>query len=223
MLSTFADFDLSSWYNSLGIIPGSVLSVVNRDKLLNELGIKSYLSTNPCSFASQTFNPANSKGWKNGKYCCCWSEIKIRNATIGSEIDIAVTWGFNESPTMWTLTFVDCKKDLTSLLPVLPSNVRCNIPSFCTGVTCCIEETNVLRTGITVGVELDDCSHVLTFQVEQLKIRIQLHDYSFGKNFKCLHLHFNHTFKTVRALDLAFVSLRNWFNINVYLFYWIST
>jgi hypothetical protein len=44
-----------------------------------------------------------------------------------------------------------------------------------------VEEADVLRTHLTVGVELDDCRHVLTFQVEQLKIKIQLHDYSFGK------------------------------------------
>ncbi|XP_062616058.1 uncharacterized protein LOC134277763, partial [Saccostrea cucullata] len=133
------NFDLDAWYSNLGISPGSVLSLVNKDKLLNELGIRSYLSTNPCSFTSQTFSPANSDGWKN-----------------------------------------DCKKDLTNALPTLPSNVRCNIPSFCTGVTCCIEESKVLRRQLTVGVELDDCNHVLTFQVEQLKIKIQLHDYSFG-------------------------------------------
>lgn len=62
----FPDFDLNTWYNNLGINPGSVLSLVNKNKLLNELGIRSYLSTNPCSFTSETFSPANSMGWKNG-------------------------------------------------------------------------------------------------------------------------------------------------------------
>ena len=71
LLLASADFDLASWYNSLGIRPGSVLSAVNRDKLLNELGIKSYLSTNPCLFTSPTFTPTSSKGWKNGECCQC--------------------------------------------------------------------------------------------------------------------------------------------------------
>lgn len=78
------------------------------------------------------------------------------------------------------LFFVDCKKDLNTNLPALSSSVRCNVPSFCTGITCCIEENKVLRRHFTVGVELDDCNHIMTFQVEQLKIQIKLHDYSFG-------------------------------------------
>lgn len=78
------------------------------------------------------------------------------------------------------LFFVDCKKDMNTTLPALSSSVRCNVPSFCTGITCCIEENKVLRRHFTVGVELDDCNHIMTFQVEQLKIQIKLHDYSFG-------------------------------------------
>lgn len=78
--------------------------------------------------------------------------------------------------------FVDCKKDLNTTLPVLSSFVRCNVPSFCTGITCCIEENKVLGRHFTVGVELDDCNHIMTFQVEQLKIQIKLHDYSFGNS-----------------------------------------
>lgn len=69
---------------------------------------------------------------------------------------------------------------MNTTLPALSSSVRCNVPSFCTGITCCIEENKVLRRHFTVGVELDDCNHIMTFQVEQLKIQIKLHDYSFG-------------------------------------------
>lgn len=64
----FPGFDLNNWYNNLGINPGSVLSLVNKNKLLNELGISSYLSSNLCSFTSETFSPANSMGWKNGMF-----------------------------------------------------------------------------------------------------------------------------------------------------------
>lgn len=80
-----------------------------------------------------------------------------------------------------TFYFADCKKDLSSILPQIPSSVRCNIPSFCTGITCCIEESKVLRRQFTVGVEIDDCNHVMKVHLEQLTIRIQLHGYSFGK------------------------------------------
>lgn len=61
-LFIFPDFDLNTWYNNQGINPESVLSLVNKNTLLNELGISSYLSTNPCSFTSETFSPANSMG-----------------------------------------------------------------------------------------------------------------------------------------------------------------
>ena len=75
----------------------------------------------------------------------------------------------------------ECTKDLPNILPILPSFVRCNVPSFCTGVTCCIEESKILRRHFIVGVTLDDCNHIMTFQVEQLTVKIQLHNYSFGR------------------------------------------
>ena len=39
----------------------------------------------------------------------------------------------------------------------------------------------MLRHQFTVGVQLDDCNHVLTFEVEKLKIEIALKGYNFGK------------------------------------------
>lgn len=75
----------------------------------------------------------------------------------------------------------DCKKNLDSSLPALPSSVRCSIPDYCTGVTCCVAENSVLRHHFTVGVQLDDCNHILTFEVEKLKIEIALNGYNFGK------------------------------------------
>lgn len=63
-----ADFDINQWYTAEGINPNAVLSLVDREKLLNKLGISSYLSVNPCSFSSDTYSPANAKGWKNGQF-----------------------------------------------------------------------------------------------------------------------------------------------------------
>ena len=74
----------------------------------------------------------------------------------------------------------DCKSNLAASLPTLPSSVRCNVPDHCTGVTCCVAEDSVLRHQFTVGVQLDDCNHVLTFEVEKLKIEIALKGYNFG-------------------------------------------
>lgn len=166
---------MNNWYNNLGINPGSVLSLVNKNKLLNELGISSYLSSNPCSFTSETFSPANSMGWKNGMF------TDYRTLSLNCLINLTHTiYTFIHLHVQLICFFVDCKKDLNTTLPALPSFVRCNVPSFCTGITCCIEENKVLRRHFTVGVELDDCNHVMTFQVEQLKIQIKLHDYSFG-------------------------------------------
>ncbi|XP_062579219.1 uncharacterized protein LOC134241150, partial [Saccostrea cucullata] len=134
-----ANFSLSEWYRDLSLPEGSILSQVNKDRLLDMLGIRSYLNKDPCSFTSTIYSPANSKGWKN-----------------------------------------ECKSGVTSNLPALPSTVRCNIPDYCTGVTCCLAEDSVLRHHFTVGVKLDDCNHILTFQIEKLKIEIALKDYSFG-------------------------------------------
>lgn len=76
----------------------------------------------------------------------------------------------------------DCKKDLSAVVPTLPSSVRCNIASYCTGVTCCFAESSVLGTHFRVGVHLDDCNHVLTINVEQLTLKIELNGYNFGKS-----------------------------------------
>ena len=43
----------------------------------------------------------------------------------------------------------------------------------------------MLRHEFTVGVQLDDCNHILTFEVEKLKIEIALKGYNFGK----IHCH----------------------------------
>lgn len=166
---------MNNWYNNLGINPGSVLSLVNKNKLLNELGISSYLSSNLCSFTSETFSPANSMGWKNGMF----TDSPYLKFKLSYKFDTYYLY-IHTSACAMNLFFVDCKKDQNTTLPALPSFVRCNVPSFCTGITCCIEENKVLRRHFTVGVELDDCNHVMTFQVEQLKIQIKLHDYSFG-------------------------------------------
>ena len=61
------DFSLTQWYQDLSLPQGSVLSLLNRDKLLDQLGIRSYLNKVPCSFNSTLFSPANSQGWKNGE------------------------------------------------------------------------------------------------------------------------------------------------------------
>ena len=82
----------------------------------------------------------------------------------------------------------DCKSNLGTSLPTLPSSVRCNVPDHCTGVTCCVAEDSVLRHLFMVGVQLDDCNHVLTFEVEKLKIEIALKGYSFGKIFSVIFI-----------------------------------
>ncbi|XP_078336898.1 uncharacterized protein LOC144626513 [Crassostrea virginica] len=61
------NFDINQWFTTESINPNAVLNLVDREKLLNKLGISSYLSVNPCSFSSEMFSPANSQGWKNGK------------------------------------------------------------------------------------------------------------------------------------------------------------
>ncbi|XP_062593831.1 uncharacterized protein LOC134255325, partial [Saccostrea cucullata] len=133
-----ANFSLSEWYRDLSLTEGSILSQLNKDRLLDMLGIRSYLNKNPCSFTSTTYSHANNKGWKN-----------------------------------------ECKSGLTSNLPALPSTVKCNIPDYCTGITCCVAENSVLRHRFTVGVKLDDCNHILIFQIEKLNIEIALKDYNF--------------------------------------------
>uniref|UniRef100_K1PXP9 Uncharacterized protein n=1 Tax=Magallana gigas TaxID=29159 RepID=K1PXP9_MAGGI len=134
-----ANFSLSQWYQDLSLTHGSMLSQLNRDNLLDHLGIRSYLNKEPCSFTS------------------------------------------------------NCKENLDSSLPALPSSVRCSIPDYCTGVTCCVAENSVLRHHFTVGVQLDDCNHILTFEVEKLKIEIALNGYNFGmteKRYLMSVLHF---------------------------------
>ena len=71
LLIDISDFELDTWYNSLGLTPGSVLSLANKEQLMNQLGIRSYLRSKQCSFTSDMFSPDNDRGWKNGVFTFC--------------------------------------------------------------------------------------------------------------------------------------------------------
>ncbi|XP_053398211.1 uncharacterized protein LOC128556642 [Mercenaria mercenaria] len=72
---------------------------------------------------------------------------------------------------------IDCPLDLT--LPRLPHELRCYVPSYCTGVECCLN-IDVLKRGFSVVLSMDACSNRLVVSIDNLKLNVSLVDYEWG-------------------------------------------
>ncbi|KAL3873866.1 hypothetical protein ACJMK2_036950, partial [Sinanodonta woodiana] len=64
-------------------------------------------------------------------------------------------------------------------LPHLPDSLACNLPSYCTGVDCCVE-VDLIASSFNVYLVLDPCSYTLMVGIERLKTNISLINYVFG-------------------------------------------
>ncbi|XP_071150838.1 uncharacterized protein [Mytilus edulis] len=62
-------------------------------------------------------------------------------------------------------------------LPPIETSMTCYIPSYCTGINCCIEVDQIGKT-FNVYALLDGCNWRLTLGIERRKIDISLLDYS---------------------------------------------
>jgi hypothetical protein len=63
-------FRIAKWYADNFISPPNyVLSPEKWNKLLDDLGIRSYISTSPCSLEMAAYTPTTPQGWNNGKHC----------------------------------------------------------------------------------------------------------------------------------------------------------
>ncbi|VDI38371.1 SWI/SNF-related matrix-associated actin-dependent regulator of chromatin subfamily E, member 1 [Mytilus galloprovincialis] len=72
----------------------------------------------------------------------------------------------------------DCP--LASDLPPIETSMTCYIPSYCTGINCCIEVDQIGKT-FNVYALLDGCNWRLTLGIERRKIDISLLDYNWGE------------------------------------------
>ncbi|KAK3101942.1 hypothetical protein FSP39_007535 [Pinctada imbricata] len=67
-------------------------------------------------------------------------------------------------------------------LPVLPSEVRCNMASSCTSVDCCVA-VDTIDTTMNTFVSFDPCTFVLTVGIDNYKFRETLLNYRMGNNY----------------------------------------
>jgi hypothetical protein len=75
------------------------------------------------------------------------------------------------------ILFPECPLDVT--LPALPEQVRCDVPSYCTAVECCLN-IDVLKRGFNTILSLDACSNRLVIGIENLKLNVTLLNYKWG-------------------------------------------
>ena len=59
-------------------------------------------------------------------------------------------------------------------------SASCNIPSSCTAVQCCVEVGLVGRT-FDIGLDIDYCRQMISFNIERLTKSVSLNQYNFGK------------------------------------------
>lgn len=65
-------------------------------------------------------------------------------------------------------------------LPTLRQEVKCHIPSYCTGIECCVD-IDILNRGIRFTLQIDSCANRLVVGIEKLQYNISLIDYEWGK------------------------------------------
>ncbi|CAG2257233.1 unnamed protein product [Mytilus edulis] len=72
----------------------------------------------------------------------------------------------------------DCDVDVTfPSPPSIPSSAMCSLHSSCTSVDCCVN-IDFLQRGFRASVDLDPCTHVLTFSIERLQEQISLNGFT---------------------------------------------
>ena len=73
--------------------------------------------------------------------------------------------------------FAVCTADLS--LPVLPYNMACMLPDYCTGIQCCVY-IPLLDITIEAHVLIDVCNLKLSIGIENMVINESLSDYDFN-------------------------------------------
>ncbi|XP_063420822.1 uncharacterized protein LOC134706043 [Mytilus trossulus] len=69
----------------------------------------------------------------------------------------------------------ECSADIS--VPTLPVYASCRLPSYCTGLQCCVE-VSLLQTTFETHVFLDACAYKLSIGIENLVINESLFDYT---------------------------------------------
>ncbi|XP_053390116.1 uncharacterized protein LOC128553035, partial [Mercenaria mercenaria] len=72
----------------------------------------------------------------------------------------------------------ECPKSIKSR--ALPDFITCHVPSYCTGVDCCVT-VGLVKRSFKVYLHLDACNYVFTVGIEKFGVNISLLDYEWGK------------------------------------------
>ncbi|XP_060567959.1 uncharacterized protein LOC132726631 [Ruditapes philippinarum] len=81
---------------------------------------------------------------------------------------------FNASQDMWDN---DCPFDIQTI--ELTESVTCHIPTFCTGVQCCIR-SDVFQRNIQTFVYLHACTNIIEIGIEKMQFSLDLNSYDWG-------------------------------------------
>lgn len=70
--NNIAGFRIAKWYSDNFISPPNYyLSPEKWNKLLDDLGIRAFISTSPCSFDMEAYTPTNPQRWNSGNSHLC--------------------------------------------------------------------------------------------------------------------------------------------------------
>jgi hypothetical protein len=71
----------------------------------------------------------------------------------------------------------DCPFDIQTI--ELTESVTCHIPTFCTGVQCCIR-SDVFQRNIQTFVYLHACTNIIEIGIEKMQFSLDLNSYDWG-------------------------------------------
>lgn len=73
---------------------------------------------------------------------------------------------------------LECPKAIDT--GVLPDYIKCHVPSYCTGIDCCVH-VGLVKRSFRVYLHLDACNYVFAIGIEKFGLNVSLLDYQWGK------------------------------------------
>lgn len=76
------------------------------------------------------------------------------------------------------LSFSECPHPVDSV--ALPEFITCHVPSYCTGIDCCVH-IGLVKRSFKVFLHLDACNFIFAIGIEKFGLNISLLEYEWGK------------------------------------------
>ncbi|VDI33335.1 Hypothetical predicted protein, partial [Mytilus galloprovincialis] len=190
-----AGFSMNKWLSDNSFTDQNTLEDFVVMRLMEELGVRAYLKDPQCDRHAEPYIDTDSNGWNVSHDFSLTNWLEKQDITIGKELpQFAVDLLYHQLGISGYLQDPSCSQSMynsnslgwntlacSADVPVaaLPVYARCRLPSYCTGIQCCVD-VPILKRTFETHVLLDACAYKLSIGIEKLVINESLFDYTFN-------------------------------------------